>query len=160
MGANAVRNPTVKASQFDGPALTDTGLDLRVRRPMQPVDIEAVGRLPSLGAACAHCASRAGLQDKSIAIECEVDPAQWARIKSGDANPSGEFLNRLMDTCGNEAPLVWLLLRRHYDPRSLHKLRNELELTIERQAARIAELEAQERYVQRLMRGAMVGQAT
>ncbi len=102
-------------------------LDLRVRRPVRPCDLSEVGQLPTLGAAYRYAADQCSLQDKSICIETGVDPGVWSRIKSGDANPSGEVLLKLMDLTGCEAPLVWLLMRRNYDPASLRQTENELE---------------------------------
>jgi len=107
-------------------------LDLRVKRPVRPCDAAEVAALPNLGAACRYAADQCGLQDKSICYETGVDPGVWTRIKSGPdganpANPSGEFLLRLMDLTGCEAPLIWLLTRRNYDPASLRQSETELQ---------------------------------
>lgn len=102
-------------------------LDLRVNRPVRPCDLGEVALLPTLGAACRYAADQCALQDKSICIETGIDPGVWSRIKSGDANPGGEVLLRLMALTGCEAPLLWLLLRRNYDPTSLRQTESELE---------------------------------
>lgn len=104
-----------------------TQLPIRLIRPAQPLDIGAVASLPTLGAACAKCAEWGGLQDKTVCIETGIDAASWSRIKQGQTNPAGDFLEALMDAAGNEAPLLWLLWRRGYDPASLHKRESELE---------------------------------
>lgn len=102
-------------------------LDLRVRRPVKPCDMAIVRTLQHLGAACAYAAQQCGLQDKSICFETGIDPGVWSRIKSGDANPSGEFMQRLMDLTGCEAPLLWQLERRQYDVTSLRHSETELQ---------------------------------
>lgn len=100
---------------------------LRMTRIAQPVDVSTIAALPSLGAACAKCAEWSGLSDKAVCLETDIDPGQWSRIKTGQAHPSGEFLLKLMDCCGNEAPLIWLVHHRGYDPASLRRRETDLE---------------------------------
>ena|SRR5690349_16426876 len=100
---------------------------LRMTRVAQPVDVSVIAALPSLNAACAKCAEWSGLSDKAVCLETELDPGQWSRIKAGQAHPSSEFLLKLMDTCGNEAPLIWLVHHRGYEPSSLRRRESDLE---------------------------------
>src|SRR3546814_2249528 len=94
------------------------GLDLRVRRPRIEIDLSILPTIKSLPHAIAKCAEMVGSIDKTVAIDTGIDSPTWARIKQGEAGIKGEFLDRLMDACGNELPLLWLLHSRGYDPRS------------------------------------------
>lgn len=107
------------------------------------------------GAAISLCATKSGQLDKVIAAELHIDGATWSRWKSGLNSPSLEQLCELMDLCGNESPLHWLLLRRGYDPRRLQRLETELEqenrLLRERLAMLEAEREVERRYARDLL---------
>jgi hypothetical protein len=94
-----------------------------------PVSVELgeISRQLTGHAAISLCARKSGLLDKIIAADLHMQEATWSRVQSGGANLSLENLSALMDRCGNEAPLHWLLLRRGYDPRSLRKLETETE---------------------------------
>lgn len=122
----------------------DLQIPLVMKRRSTPVDMETITALPSLGAACAKCAEWSGLSDKAVCIETGMDPGQWSRIKAGQAHPSGEFLCALMDACGNEAPLIWLVAHRGYDPASLR--RRETDLERENRVLREQLLEAEKRH--------------
>lgn len=117
-----------------------TDLDLRVFGDAVEVALDEVRRQPSGSAVIGLCASKSGLLDKVIAPHLGAQEAVWSRIKSGQNNLSLEQLDKLMDRCGNEAPLQWLLLRRGYDPRSLRKLESETERAL-RQAQEALESE-------------------
>lgn len=102
-------------------------LDLRVRRPRIEVDLSVLPTLRNFAHAVAKCAELVGSIDKTVAIDTGIDAPTWARIKQGEAGIKGEFLDRLMDACGNELPLLWLLHARGYDPRSLRRYENDVE---------------------------------
>lgn len=84
-------------------------------------------KLSSEAAAIAYAIDASGLQDKSVAIEIGKDNALLSRAKSGQIKLDDASLSALMDCTGCEAPLIALLLRRGYDPRSLRKLETETE---------------------------------
>ena len=105
----------------------DGKLDLRIKRPLQPVSTDKVAALSTFCSTLSECAALSGLKDKTVAIEIGIDAALWSRMKSGDAGIKGETLDALMDACGNELPLLWLLYRRGYDPLSLRKRESEVE---------------------------------
>lgn len=84
-------------------------------------------KLTSEAAAVSYAIDASGLQDKSIAIEIGKDNALLSRAKSRQIKLDDKALDALMDVTGCEAPLVALLLRRGYDPRSLRKLETETE---------------------------------
>lgn len=116
------------------------------------VDMAEVSAQPSGAAVIALCASKAGKLDKIVAADIGVQESVWSRVKSGQNSLSLEALDALMTSCGNEAPLHWLLLKRGYDPRSMRRMetdverenrelreqlaRKDLEIEIERRALR------------------------
>jgi hypothetical protein len=101
----------------------------RLTLPSRPVAVEVadVRAQPTGAAAIVLCATRAGKQDKAIALDLGLDPATWSRVKSGTNSLSLEQLASLMQVCGNTAPLIWLLARLGYDPGSLKKLESAVE---------------------------------
>lgn len=121
----------------------DQQLDLRVIGSPVSVDVEEINRQQTWASALSLCANKSGLQDKLIAADIGVDNAVWSRFKSGQNSPSGEQLDKLMDRCGNEAPLFWLLLRRGYDPRSLRRIESDVERENRRLRERLAAMESE-----------------
>ena len=70
------------------------------------VSPEEVERKPSLGAAIELCAELAGYTlDKSLQREMAVDKAQFSRWTSGQEGIVWPKFAKLMDVCGNDAPL-------------------------------------------------------
>lgn len=103
---------------------------------------DEVARKPSLGAAIELCAELGGYAlDKQLQTELEVDKGQFSRWQSGTEGIRWCKFNRLMDLCGNEAPLMWMLYQRGYDLHSLRKRESETarELRIKREARQDAE---------------------
>lgn len=89
---------------------------------------DEVARKPSLGAAIELCAELAGYAlDKTLQHDLVVDKAQFSRWTSGQEGIVWHKFERLMDVCGNDAPLLWMLSRRGYDLHSLRKLETETE---------------------------------
>lgn len=119
-----------------------TTLDLRVVRPAVPVNLADIPLCQSLAQACAKCAEIAGSQDKSVALDTGLDAATWSKLKQGEAGIKGDFLDRLMDACGNEFPMLWLLHSRGYDPASIRKRESELERQLREETERRVAAEA------------------
>lgn len=94
-----------------------------------PVEVNhaEVMRKHSLGAAISLCAELAGLEHKVIQSELKLDKAQWSRWESGQEGVVWPKLAALMDHCGNDAPLLWMLHARGYDLTSLRKRESETE---------------------------------
>ncbi len=95
-----------------------------------PVEVrpEEVMREKSLGAAIELCAKVAGhALDKELQQSMGVDKAQFSRWLSGTEGIVWPKFNTLMDTCGNDAPLLWMLYQRGYDLYSIRKLESEVE---------------------------------
>lgn len=89
---------------------------------------EEVVRKQSLGAAIELCAELAGYSlDKSLQLELGVDKAQFSRWHSGAEGILWPKLGRLMDVCGNDAPVLWMLNQRGYDLHSLRRQESETE---------------------------------
>lgn len=95
-----------------------------------PVEIrpEEVARKQSLGDALQMCAELAGFSlDKELQQRLGVDKAQFSRWSSGTEGIVWPKFVRLMDACGNDAPLMWMLHQRGYDLHTVRKLESETE---------------------------------
>lgn len=80
-----------------------------------------VAREQSLGASIELCAKVAGYTfDKELRLALGVDQAQFSRWQSGAEGIVWPKLARLMDHCGNDAPVLWMAYQRGYD---LHAMR-------------------------------------
>lgn len=95
-----------------------------------PVEVrpDEVARKPTLGAAIELCAELGGFAlDKSLQQHLGVDKAQFSRWQSGQEGIQwGKFI-QLMDTCGNDVPLLWMLHQRGYDLHSVRRRETETE---------------------------------
>ncbi len=89
-----------------------------------PVQVrpEEVMRKQSLGSAIELCAELGGYSlDKTLQQELKVDKAQFSRWQSGTEGVQwGKFVD-LMDKCGNDAPVLWMLHQRGYDLYSVRR---------------------------------------
>lgn len=89
-----------------------------------PVQVrpEEVMRKQSLGGAIELCAELGGFAlDKTLQQELKVDKAQFSRWQSGTEGVQwGKFVE-LMDRCGNDAPVLWMVHQRGYDLNSLRR---------------------------------------
>lgn len=89
---------------------------------------EEIAREKSLGDAIELCGKVAGFSlDKECSTNIGFDKAQFSRWKSGTEGIVWPKLAKLMDACGNDAPLLWMLHQRGYDLHSLRKLESETE---------------------------------
>jgi transcriptional regulator with XRE-family HTH domain len=89
---------------------------------------EEIAREKTLGDAIALCAKVAGFSmDKELSGQLNVDKGQFSRWHSGTEGVMWPKLEKLMDVCGNDAPVLWMLYRRGYDLHSLRKVESELE---------------------------------
>lgn len=92
------------------------------------MDLNAIKRKKSLGAALELCAEFAELPlDKDLQLELKVDKGQFSRWQSGTEGIKWEKFAQLMDACGNDAPLFWMLHQRGYDLESIRPVETELE---------------------------------
>ena len=88
---------------------------------------QEVAREQSLGGAIALCAKAAGFEPKQVQEILKTDKAQWSRWESGAEGVMWPKFRALMDVCGNDAPLLWMMHARGYDLHSLRKLESETE---------------------------------
>ena len=83
---------------------------------------EEVMRKQSLGSAIELCAELGGFAlDKTLQQELKVDKAQFSRWLSGTEGVQWAKFVELMDKCGNDAPVLWMLHQRGYDLYSVRK---------------------------------------
>lgn len=95
-----------------------------------PVDIrpEEVAREKTLGEALHLCAKLAGFGlDKELQQQLGTDKSQFSRWMGGTEGIVWPKFTKLMDVCGNDAPLLWMLHQRGYDLHSVRKLESETE---------------------------------
>jgi len=95
-----------------------------------PVEVrgDELARKSTLGAAIELCAELAGFDlDKQLQATLGVDKGQFSRWLSGDEGIKWEKFSRLMDVCGNDAPLLWMLQRRGWDVSSLRRVESGVE---------------------------------
>lgn len=93
-----------------------------------PISIDEISRKKNLGGAIQLCAEVAGFElDKSLQQELDVDKAQFSRWLSGQEGVVWPKFQRLMDACGNDIPVLWMLQQRGYDLNSVRKLETEVE---------------------------------
>lgn len=104
-----------------------TSLDLRVKRPLKTLTETDWPDWTSEAKVIADTLKNSGLQDKTVAIEIGLDAAILSKAQSGQARLSEAHMDALMDACGSEAWLHYWLVKRGYDPRSLHRMESDLE---------------------------------
>jgi hypothetical protein len=94
-----------------------------------PVEVtpKEIARETTLGDAIGLCAKAAGYEGKQIQDALKADKAQWSRWVSGQEGVMWPKFVALMDLCGNDAPVLWMLHRRGYDLSSLRRLETDTE---------------------------------
>lgn len=89
---------------------------------------EEVSREKTLGGAIELCAKAAGFDfDKTLQLALGVDKGQFSRWLSGQEGIKWPTLSRLMDHCGNNAPVLWMVHARGYDLHAMRERETELE---------------------------------
>lgn len=93
--------------------------------PLRP---EEVTREGTLGGAITLCAKAGGHEfDKTLQMELGVDKAQFSRWQSGAEGIVWPKLKRLMDVCGNHAPVLWMNHDIGYDLHAMRRRETETE---------------------------------
>lgn len=94
-----------------------------------PVEVTPaeIAREKTLGGAIGLCAKAAGYEGKQIQDALKLDKAQWSRWESGAEGVVWPKIEALMNHCGNDAPLMWMLHVRGYDLSSLRRKETEIE---------------------------------
>ena len=108
-----------------------------------PSDVtpQEIARETSLGGAIGLCAKVAGFEPKQIQAELNTDKAQFSRWVADQEGIVWKKLAALMDMCGNDAPLLWMLQARGYDITSLRRLESETEKALRLAEERAAKAE-------------------
>lgn len=88
---------------------------------------QEVGREATLGGSISLCARAAGLTPKEVQDALKADRAQFSRWTDDKEGITWSKLAALMDLCGNDAPLFWMLNARGYDLHSLRRQETETE---------------------------------
>lgn len=100
------------------------------------VDFDAIRRKKTLGAAIEACAEFAGFElDKTLSTELHVDKAQFSRWHNGSEGIVWPKFTTLMDACGNDAPVLWMMHQRGWELESFRKTESttERELRLEKE---------------------------
>lgn len=94
-----------------------------------PVEVTAqeISREKSLGGSIELCVKAAGYEPKEIQSELKLDKAQFSRWSSGGEGVVWPKFKQIMNFCGNDAPVLWMLHDRGYDLSSIRKLESETE---------------------------------
>lgn len=124
--------------------------------PSEVTHVEVM-RKPSLGAAIALCAEAAGLEPKAIQADLKLDKAQWSRWESGQEGIVWPKLRAVMDRCGNDAPLLWMLHDRGYDLLSLRKRESETERELRQVREQLAQEQAERAVERKLLAEVLTG---
>lgn len=112
-----------------------------------PVEITQadVARKRTFGGSLELCAEAGGFDlDKQLQQDLEVDKAQFSRWKSDQDGIHWKKLRKVMDHCGNHAPVLWMLHDLGYDINSLRMRETETEQQLRQAREKIAELEAKQ----------------
>jgi hypothetical protein len=118
------------------------------------VDHGDIARQKSLGAAINLCATAAGLEAKEVChIVGSSDKAQYSRWISNQEGIKWDKFEALMDGCGNDAPLLWMLQQRGYDLSSLRKTESETERALRLSQEANAEKDKEIQMLRSILRG-------
>jgi len=113
-----------------------------------------IAREKSLGGAIDLCAKVAGFAlDKQLQDELKVDKAQFSRWQSGQEGIVWPKFVRLMDACGSDAPLLWMLYQRGYDIASLRKRESETERALREAREEVERLRTEKRVLVEALNG-------
>lgn len=119
-----------------------------------PVTPQEVAREKSLGGSINLCAKAAGLEPKQVQDFLKSDKAQFSRWTDDKEGILWPKLVALMDACGNDAPLLWMLNARGYDLSSLRRKESETECQLRQARERIQLLEHDKRVLTEALRSA------
>lgn len=146
--------PRESDRQIEAIDLPQFSLPLGRKAKPQEVSDSVVAAQPSKLAALMLCCAASGLEDKEIYGPLDIGPAQWSRIRNGDAYFPNNKEHQLMDLCANEIPLRWDALRRN---KELKPLRSELEQQLEDERAARLEAERELATIKQFVRDTRAG---
>ena len=91
------------------------------------VSTAEISRKPTLGKAIELCADLGPLNHKLLQDKLGVDKAQWSRWISGQEGIKWERLHKLIDICGNDVPVLWMVQALGYDLTAMRRIETTLE---------------------------------
>lgn len=91
------------------------------------ISLNEIARKGSLGKAIAYCYEAADLEPKQLLAKIGGDKSQLSRWESGTEGVMWPKLCALMDACGNDAPLLWMIHARGWDLHAMRRRESELE---------------------------------
>jgi hypothetical protein len=109
---------------------------------------QEVAREKTFGGSIGLCAKAAGLDPKQVtdAVRTSegkpVDKAAWSRWVNDAEGIEWSKLVQIMDKCGNDAPLFWMMHARGYDLYSIRRTESETERELRITRERLAAVEA------------------
>ena len=112
------------------------------------VSDELIAKLHDEHAAIVLSMQVSGLNDQQLADQLGIDYAQFSRIKSGSAHFPQRKILLLMDICGNEILLRFLVSRRGY---GMHRLLSAVEQELADTKAKLAAAQQDIETIQRFM---------
>ena len=116
------------------------------------VTAQELAREKTLGDAIGLCIKAAGYEPKEVTDKLKMDKAQWSRWQSGAEGVTWPKFEALMDFCGNDAPLLWMLAARGYDLSSLRRQETETERKLREATEELQQLKAEREVERRLFR--------
>lgn len=116
-------------------------LRLALPLPYKPVTYDDLVRVQSFHGAIRAAMDQSGMQDKSIAIESQIDDAQLSKIASGQSGIQPDKLLRLQRACRSRLPLFYLNWADGMDPLSMRERESELERQLREERQKVAALE-------------------
>ncbi|WP_228897809.1 hypothetical protein [Acidovorax sp. Leaf73] len=116
------------------------------------VSAQELAREKTLGGAIGLCIKAAGYEPKEAIDKLKMDKAQWSRWESGTEGVIWPKFEALMDFCGNDAPLLWMLAARGYDLSSLRRQETETERKLREATEELQQLKAEREVERRLFR--------
>lgn len=106
---------------------------------------DEVARECSLGGAISLCAKVAGLAPKQIQDALRSDRSQFSRWTDDKEGILWSKLRALMDLCGNDAPLLWMVWKSGFDLSAMRRQETELERELRVAKEWIKQLEEERR---------------
>lgn len=119
------------------------------------VDHHDILRQNSLGDAIDLCVRSSGLEPKQVAGAAgNRDNSQYSRWVNNQEGVKWEKLQAVMDVCGNDVPLLWMLSQRGYDLSSLRMTETETEKALRHEQEARVKVEQENQLLRSLLRGA------
>lgn len=131
-------------------------LDQRLLPITQEIEIrpEEIARKKTLGASIELCAELAGFSlDKQLSDGLGFDKGQFSRWQSGGEGIIWPKLVKIMDFCGNDAPVLWMNHERGWDLNAMRKLQTETEKVLAEERAKRQQAEEKVRFLMQVMQG-------